>query len=779
MRKTIIFIGALTGAAVAGIILFLIFRPEKEPQREFSRLISDQGIEKPNIIFITLDTTRSDHLPCYGYTKVKTPHLDSLARKGMVFEQCTASSPLTLPSHASMMTGLYPTYHGVRVNGNTALSGQHLTLAELLAGQGYQCGAFIGAFVLDGRWGLKQGFHHYDDQFDLKKYKKLDLAMVQRPGNEVVDAALAWLEKNKKDPFFAWIHLYDPHAPYQPPEPYLSQYNTGLVGLYDGEIAFTDEQIGRCVSWLDQNELDKSTIVVIMGDHGEGLGDHGELAHGYYVYDYAVQVPFLVITPFERFQHIRISGQVRTVDVYPTLLEMVGISVPEENQGQSLISFMFHPEKEKGFYAYSESLSPNIHYGWSPLHSLRSSRYKYIAAPRDELYDLQEDPEEENNIKGKLPKMAQKMKNTLEEVIQQTSREAPQPEAANLDTETLERLAALGYIGAPVSRKSASKGGEFLADPKDKLHIYESVQKAGELINHEEYGQGAKILESVLEEEPSIPQALLLLATCYVESGKMEEAKHQFDLILKDDPHSVQALIGMANLLMGEGQTDDVVALCQQTLAVDEMNTQAYTLLGEVHMAEDNHEQALPYLKKAVEIQPKLTRNRLNLAACLVGLGNYHEAEVILEDILSQYPKFPLVHYHMALLYEEQGELEKARELYTQEIQLYPENFRARFNLGKLLFKFGDRKGYLEQMREVIRIAPRKAEGYLFLARGLLYESIPIDQILELVQKGLVLAEKPELKAFAYFLLADIYDRKKQPDKVKEALRKANDYKSK
>ena len=777
--KILILITIIVGLAIIGIIFYLFFWPEKDPAEEFSKLLVEQGIDKPNIVLITLDTTRADHLPCHGYPDVKTPHLDSLARKGILFEQCTASSPLTLPSHASMMTGLYPTYHGVRVNGNTALSGEHLTLAELFVQQGYQCGAFIGAFVLDGRWGLKQGFHHYDDQFDLKKYKQLDLALVQRPGNEVVDAALSWLKEQKENPFFAWIHLYDPHTPYEPPEPYFSEYNTGRSGLYDGEIAFTDEQVGRCVSWMKENGLYKNTIIAIMGDHGEGLGSHGELAHGYYIYDYAIQVPFLIVTPFEKFQNIRIPSQVRTIDIYPTLLEMVGIGVPEENQGESLLDIIFHPNKNKNSYAYSESFSPNIHYGWSPLYSLRNSQYKYIDAPRAELYNLSEDPEELNNVKDEIPRIAQKFKESLDKVIEQTSSQAPTLEAANLDQETLQRLAALGYIGAPVSKKSSQSNAKDLADPKDKLHIYESVQQAGQLISREKYDQGAKILESVLQEEPLIPQAMLLLATSYIELDRKEEAKAQFDSILKDDPKSIQALIGLANLLRDEGKKEDVIALCQQTLSIDDRNTQAYTLMGEVYMGENDHSHALPHLEKAVEIQPKLTRNRLNLAVCFIGLRQNDKAESILKDILVKYPKFPLAHYHLGILYEEQGILVEAQKAYLEEVTLYPEHFRARFNLGKLLFKLGDRKGYMEQMQEVIRIAPKAAQGYLFLARGLLYESADINEILELVQKGLPLAKSSELKAFGYFLLADIYTRKNQPEKVEEALKKANYYKSK
>jgi tetratricopeptide (TPR) repeat protein len=675
------------------------------------------------------------------------------------------------------MTGLYPTFHGVRVNGNAALSEQHQTLAEALAQNGYECGAFIGAFVLDGRWGLRQGFHYYDDQFDLKKYKLLDLGLVQRPGNQIADAALAWLEKEQGKRFFAWLHFYDPHTPYEPPEPYLSEYgNRGLVGLYDGEIAFMDEQIGRIMAWLKEKGLDKKTVIVIVGDHGEGLGDHGEMTHGYFIYDCAIRVPLLVVVPVEKFQGIRVKQQARTIDIFPTLLDMAGLPIPKDNQGKSLLPLIFRPKTNKNFEAYSESMTPDILYGWSPLLSLRQGKYKYIDAPRSELYDLSLDPEELRNIQTEHPQLALEMKKALDGVVRQTSSNAPALESANLDRETLERLAALGYIGGPVASKSRQQKRAALFDPKDKLQVYEAVQQVGELLNNEKYDEARQTLESILRQEEGVPQAILLLATCYVKLKLNEEAKSQYDLILKDDPNNVQALIGLADVLLDEGKKEDMIALCKRALFVDEKNVQAYNLIGEVFMDDENYSQALPYLEKAVEIQPKITQIGLNLAACLIGLKRYEEAEGRLKDILTKYPKFPLVYFHLGLLYEGQGRMEEAMKDYKEEFTLYPEHFRARFNYGRLLFKQGDREGYITEMKEVIRIAPLAPEGYLFLARGLLYDPVGLYQVQELAEKGLSLAKTAELKGMGYFLLADFYTRTNQPDKAREALEKANSF---
>jgi arylsulfatase A-like enzyme/tetratricopeptide (TPR) repeat protein len=776
--QLILLIGIVAAVIAA---LFFLLKPEPEATERFADLLSRQQIDKPNILFITMDTTRADRIPVYGYRRIKTPFLDSIAENGIMFKQCITPSALTLPSHSSMMTGLYPTYHGVRVNGNNALSGVHHTLAELFAQQGYKCGAFVAAFVLDGRWGLKQGFHHYDDQFDLKKYKKLDLGHVQRPANEVVDAALNWLDTKKEDHFFTWIHLYDPHTPYEPPEPYRSLYQNGeLSGLYDGEIAFTDSQIGRCLQWLEQNNLDKNTIVIVMGDHGEALGEHGELTHGYFLYEYAVHVPFLLRTPFRHLKNMRVRPQVRTIDIYPTLLEMAGIPVPQENQGRSLLPLILGDENNgnnKENYAYSESMTPSIQYGWSPLYSIRDSRYKYVDAPRPEFYDLVNDPKELNNLVRQYPGRVKRYKSALTRIMDETGTGAPEPETANLDQETLRRLATLGYVGTSIKRKS--KKGMPLADPKDKLEVFKDISLAAEYLAREKQDEAVQLLEKVLQKDPHIPQAKILLATAYLETGKPAKAKVPLDEILKEDPDNLQALISMANILFDEGKEEDVITLCKKAIIVDDRNTQAYTLMGEVYMGREDHEQALPHIRKAVEIQPKLTRTRLNLAACYIGTKQYAEAETILTKVLKETPKFPLAHFHLGLLNEEQGKLEEAHRFYSKEVELYEQCVPARFNLGRLQFRSGDREGYIKQMEEVVRLAPKKAEGYLFLARGLLYEFQDPDRILELVEKGITVAKTSRLKALGYFLMADIYNRRKQPQKVKDALDKANYYKEK
>jgi len=537
-----------------------------------------------------------------------------------------------------------------------------------------------------------------------------------------------------------------------------------------------DEQIGRCLSWLREKQLNKRTIVAVMGDHGEGLGDHGELTHGYFIYDYAVHVPFILSVPVENADGMVIDSQVRTIDLYPTLLQSAGISIPKQTQGTSLWRLI----ENRGaggerLFAYSESMEPSIQYGWSPLLSLRTTKYKFIDAPRKELYDLEEDPGELSDLHTAQLRVADDFEKKLKSLVLETSAGAPKADSANLDSETVERLAALGYIGSPVKTK-APGDSTVLVDPKDRLAIHEAINQAGELNNNDQYAESAAVLEKVLQDDPHNPQARLLLATNYMELKRSEDAASLLHGLLEEDPQNVRALTCLAKILQDDGKTGEVIQLCKKVLGVDDRNTQALTMIGQAYLDMHDFPEALTWLEKAVAVQPKLTQNQLNLAACLIGLKKYDEAKQRLSAILENNPKFPKAHYHLGILYEEQGNFSEAIREYEKETEFYPTSFMARFNLGRLKLRSGDQEGYMQQMREVVKIAPKNAAGYLFLARGLLQENAELNEVLELSEQGLSLARTPEYKAMGYFLLADIYNRKKQPGLVRDALAKANHY---
>lgn len=764
-RVALLGLAAAVGAgAAAGIFLL----------RSVAHLRALHRLKGANILLVTLDTTRADRLGCYGYADAETPVLDGLARDGVLFQRCITPTAFTLPSHASIMTGRYPASHGVRINGDLALADTQTTLAKRLSGAGYRTGAFIGAFVLDGRWGLKQGFEHYDDNFDLKPGEQLDLAGVQRPGNKVVDAALKWLQETDTRPFFAWVHLYDPHTPYEPPEPWRSRLNDSLSHLYDGEIAFADSQVGRLLDWLRSQGLEKKTIVVAVGDHGEGLGSHGEAEHGYFVYEYAVHVPFLVRLPLDGFRGIQVPAQVRTIDIVPTLLELTGASIPSDIDGESLVPLVAHPSREGPKYAFSESMSPPMQYGWSALYSIQTLAYKYIEAPKPELYDLHADPDEDDNRLGRLPQVARELREELAKIQKGMNAAKPETQEANIDEETMRRLASLGYIGGTMTAKESES--KVLADPKDMLHLYNAVGVAARHITDKEFAAATDKLEGVLKEDPKNPQARFLLAMCYEKTDRNTEAKMILDGVLKDDPENLRGLIAMAGLLAKEGKTAAMVAICKRALARDERNAQAYALLADAYMGANDYAAALPYLQKAVEIQSKLTRNRNNLAACLIGLRRFDEAEAELKSILSTHAKCPLAHFNLGLLYEEQGRFGDARKAYATEVELHPNIVAARFNLANVLLRTGDVAGAEDQLRQLLKGNADEPRANLFLARALLARSAEPAEALPFVKEGLDKSTEPELKAFGYFLLADIYSREGRRTEVEEALRNARYY---
>ncbi|MET0552897.1 MAG: sulfatase, partial [Vicinamibacteria bacterium] len=351
-----------------------------------------------NVLLVTIDTLRADHVGAYGHAGAQTPHLDQLAANGMRFERATTVAPLTLPAHSSLLTGTFPGWHGVRDNGGFYLGEEQTTLAEVLRDRGFRTGGFVASFVLDRRWGTSQGFDRFFDEFDLDRFKdSLGMDAIQRPGNEVVDRAVAWLGEDRERSFFAWVHLYDPHTPYEAPEPYRSRFPATQEGAYDAEIAFADAQLGRLLGALGARR--KDTLIVVAGDHGEMLGERSEQTHGYFIYEPVTRVPLVLAGPGVPARVV--PDQVRVVDVLPTLLSRLGIPAPAAVQGADL-SPLARGER-MSLLAHSESWYPRYHYGWSELRSVQDGRFKLIHAPRPELFDLQDDPHEARDLAREQP----------------------------------------------------------------------------------------------------------------------------------------------------------------------------------------------------------------------------------------------------------------------------------------------------------------------------------------------------------------------------------------
>src|SRR3981081_514121 len=342
-----------------------------------------------NVVIITIDTLRADHLGCYGYRKSKPPNIDALAADGARFTRAFTAVPVTLPSHTAMLTGTYPMLSGMHDFSGNKLSPQQPTLATVLKQSGYVTGAVVASAVLDSRFGLNNGFDFYYDHFDFNRLQESNLEEMERPGNVVADVTLDWLEKNYKNTFLLWMHLYDPHYPYRPPAPYSEQYKDRL---YDGEIAFADAQIGRLIAFLKAKDLYRNTIIVLTGDHGESLGEHGERTHGFFVYNATLHVPVIIHLPQATSSVKTISAVVSLVDLIPTVLQVLKVDPPAQAQGRSLLPLMMAKTEEESRSIYAETFLPRLHFNWSELRSVETEKYKFIEAPRPELYDLSRAP---------------------------------------------------------------------------------------------------------------------------------------------------------------------------------------------------------------------------------------------------------------------------------------------------------------------------------------------------------------------------------------------------
>ncbi|MGA2631305.1 MAG: sulfatase-like hydrolase/transferase, partial [Terriglobia bacterium] len=497
----------------------------------------------PNVVLITIDTVRADHVGCYGYRQAHTPNLDALAREGALFQTVVASVPLTLPSHCSILTGTYPPLHGVRDNLGYNLGESPPTLADLLKRNGYVTAAFVGSEVLDARRGLNRGFDTYSSPFRRKMGRDnplvFNLQDLQRRAQEVVDDALGWMAAHAgrpTRPFFVWIHLYDPHTPYDPPP----RFRALLHDPYDGEIAYADDAMGKFFGYLKEHALYDQTLIIAASDHGESFGEHGEFTHGYFIYDTTLLVPLIIkpslgsgMTP----RHI--AAPVRTIDIAPTVLQFLGIVPPSGMQGNSLLSLMLgKTTASPTSAAYCESYYPS-EFGWSALRALRSGHLKYIDAPKPELYDLATDPQETHNLYQTQRATALELKSQFERLV---ARVTPKESAARapVSPTDLEMLASLGYIATsdPISMGSP---GRSSPDPKDELGTYKALLSATHLAAEGKCASAIPSLARLTQEQPALFLGHMTLAKCNLATGRYDAAESALDSAVRLRPDNLEA----------------------------------------------------------------------------------------------------------------------------------------------------------------------------------------------------------------------------------------------
>ena len=716
-----------------------------------------------NVVVVTLDTTRADRLGCYGFDGVATPNIDAVARDGVVFDNATAVVPLTFPSHSSMVTGLIPPHHGVRDNGGFFLDDAKVTLAERLKAAGYATGAFIGAWVLESRWGLGQGFDLYSDRFELSKYKVVSLGTVQKPGDEVMTDALAWLDTVKSRKFFAWIHLYDPHSPYEPPEPYASRYRDKP---YLGEIAYTDSVVGRLTAWLAANGQLEKTILVLVADHGESLGDHGEAAHAYFIYGATTHVPLIVRTPWKLTG--RNASRVSGVDLMPTVLDLVGLPAEKGIDGISLALAVLDPAAQLGHVAYSETYFPRYHFGWQQLRSLRDDRYAYIDAPQPELYDLASDPGERTNVYKANSARAEDLRLKMEALAAGNAQAEPQRQT--LDPDTLQRLAALGYVGNVIDVDPHA----VLPDPKAKLKLFTMMNAAKGLAQDGDLAGAIARMRQVTAEDPHIMDAFLTLGNWLVKAKDTEGAIAAFKAALSLKPDDDISLGNLAQLYRSRGRTEDELAALEvfrSALRVNPKNPQSWYQLGTLYLDAGRFGDAAGAFQDALAVNDKMGAAYNGLGVIAYERGDLARAEDLVRRALALEGTLRTARYNLGRIREARGDLASAEALYAEEIATYPDNGRAWFNLAQLRRARG-RGPYLDTLRASIEKAPDFGAAYWYLAREELGDG-RVDAAKDLALRGLAAQPVSDVAPLGHYVLADVYNREGKAAEAREEVAKA------
>jgi choline-sulfatase len=624
----------------------------------FGRDIGQEGkTSRPEVFLVTIDTLRADHVHCYGYAGVQTPALDALAQHGARFNQAFTPSPITNTSHTSILTGLLPSSHGV-TDFAIPLSASHPTWAELLRKSGYHTAAFIGAVILDSKTlapGLDRGFDFYDN-FPEHSHRKSRWGRVERRGLEVVEHAQAWLNSHRGGPHFVWLHLYDPHDPYEPPAPFSHIYKDHL---YDGEIAYADSALGKFIGYLKRQGWYENSLIVIAGDHGEGLGEHNEETHGIFLYDSTTHVPLIVKTSGIEHAGIVVDAQVRTTDILPTVLDVLGVQRPERLDGESLKPFLTGRETA-GRPAFGETDYP-LRFGWAPLRSVRDRGLKFIEAPRPEFYNLRTDPIEARNVYEPWNMDVQRFRGMLAE-IKAKLLPAP-PSSATVATGTLNELRALGYLG-PADAGSSTNVPEpsLLPDPKDKIQEQNLLHRAMIASEDNRPADARLALEKVLQLNSKSSTALLELGELELDSGNYSKAAAYLGEARELRPEDATAAFFQGQALEKTGDLPGAREALETSLKLTPGQFPARLLLGEVYLRLKNSKAAEDQFEAALLLEPRSLEAKLDLAKALIGSGNFAGAIQQLQEVTKSHSSNAEAYALLAQAEKGQGNESAARQ---------------------------------------------------------------------------------------------------------------------
>ncbi len=574
--------------------------------------------DKLNILLVTVDTCRADRLGCYGYGPAQTPVMDSIADQGVLFSSAFALQPITLPSHATIMTGTHPAHHNVMDNGLYALPGEALTLAEALQGQGFSTAAVVSAFVVQRQFGLDQGFDHFDDM--LSTGGDEGVGYREMPATETSDRAVEWIEENKDKRWMLWVHYFDPHAEYEAPE----RFRQAAGHPYDAEIAYVDHELSRVMAALDNNGLREKTLLILTSDHGEGLMEHAEPTHAVFLYDSTMHVPLVVSLPGAVPEGRRVERTVSLMDVAPTVLAALGIEVPEKMQGRSLLPLIYNEtEGWEQAPVVMETEAPWNNFGWSPLRAVRHQGFKYVEAPRPELYDLAADPGETENVYEQNRGRAEAMKKTLERQRKLLAENALKGGARPMDRETRESLASLGYL---FTGGQGERPSNAMPDPKDKTEVLSRMREAVAMKSRGRPEKAVAIMEELLEGEPRNRRVMNILATWHFSMNDYKKTERILKRIIRVHPGFDEAYYNLGAVYVATGRYEEAMQTAKTMMEKNPRSAKAYNIYGSALFRREKYARASEYFKKATKLYPGFAEYHFNLGMCYKRLGKQAKA---------------------------------------------------------------------------------------------------------------------------------------------------------
>jgi len=638
-----------------------------------------------NVLLISIDTIRPDRLSCYSSKYLQTPRIEALAESGAVFDRAFAHNPTTLPSHANILLGTTPLAHGVHENSKFKVNDEFLTLAEFLKERGYSTGAFIGAFPLDSRFGLSQGFDIYDESYPSRGSNTFTFQ--ERKASQVIQSVLNWLEKQNSQ-WFCFIHLWDPHAPYSPPEPFNEKFKKDP---YSGEVAYVDSELGKLFDYLESHNLLENTLIVLTGDHGEALGDHGEITHGFFAYNSTLWVPLIIVSPGIRTEHV--DEYVSHIDIFPTVCDVLGIEKPPFLQGISLLPLM-KGERIKKRVIYFESLDAYYNMGWAPLHGFIEEKRKFIDSPLPEYYSLEDDFNEEKNLAQDIDLAEQKKK--IREVMDGLSSPSQMKSARNPDSETVRKLQSLGYISSRATQLKESYGPED--DLKTLLPFMRKHDAAMKFLELGRVPEAVKLLNDIINDREDFTKAYVHLSNVYQLQGLGEEALAVMEKGYTNNPEDYGIISAYGLFLVKEGKLDRGIEFLQKALEIIDYDPDVWTHLGIAYSQKGEVQKAMDSYGKALSLDDTdaLIYNNLGLLHFSIfgrtknvqeqtrALESYRKAIELDPDLASAYNGLAGV-YHTA------GQIDTAISLWEKALELEPDYDFPIYNLGVAYFEKGNK----------------------------------------------------------------------------------------